>query len=146
VIGYTLNIPDGWTSKAYEKGETVLECCDTSSGAYYNVAIKKLAEGVTAKDHLEYLESFMPASGYSENFMPEESRSVTGADAAAYNADDIYGGAYTKTKNGQEMVQMIFVYRKGQYAYLTIQTCHKDSLTQLQPTYGVFHNSFKLVN
>ncbi|MBI3511695.1 MAG: hypothetical protein HY064_13620 [Bacteroidetes bacterium] len=145
VAGFALNIPAGWDQQSFDKGETAFRSSNADGTGIFDVNLKKLDEGVTAKQHLEYLESFMPAAGFSKNFMSEESRSITGADAAAVGADDIYGGAYTIDKNGVTMVQMIFVYRKGRYAYITVQTCPKDQLKDLQPSFAVFYDSFHII-
>ena len=143
--GYTLNVPDGWNYQGYESGELSFRASDTSGTAFFDVNLKKLQPGVTAKQHVEYLESYMVKAGYSQNFMPEDSRDIKGDAAKPYNATEVYGGAYTIEKNGVVMVQMIFVYRQGVYAYLTVQTCPRDSISDLQDQYAVFYNSFKLL-
>jgi hypothetical protein len=143
--GFSVNIPDGWTHEKHEEGELALRCKDSSGTSLYDVNLRKLDEGVTAKDHVLYLESLMADKGYSANFMDENARDITGADAKAYNADDIFGGAYSVEKDGVMIVQMIFVYRKGRYAYMTVQTTAQDKIGELQSQYNVFYTSFKLL-
>lgn len=141
VAGFSVNIPDGWVHEKFEKGELALRCSGEEGTAFYDVNLKKLSEGQTAKQYMEYLESYMPDAGFSANFMPEENRQI---DGSAYGADEVYGGAYSKEKNGIQMGQIIFIYRKGAYAYMTIQTCELAKMQELVPVYDVFYGSFKL--
>jgi hypothetical protein len=143
--GFTLTVPEGWTYESFESGEMAFRAIDSTRTAYYDVNLKKLEAGVTAKAHMEYLESFMQKAGYSQNFLPEKDRDIRGNEAKAYNADDIYAGAYTIEKSGIVMVQVIFVYRKGNYAYVTVQTCPRDNISVLDPQYQVIYASFKLI-
>jgi hypothetical protein len=143
--GYSLMVPDSWMKEAHEKGELSFRAISENGTAYFDVNLKKLQDGITSRDHVTYLERFMEKVGYSKNFMPEESRSISGKDAKIYGADDIYAGAYTIEKDGTLMVQMVFVYRKGQYAYITVQTCPQSELEALQDQYNIFYKSFKLL-
>jgi len=96
--GFEVNIPEGWTHEKLTEGQLALRCTNAGGMASYDVNLKRLSDGQTAKSYLEYLESFMPEAGFSANFMPEQSRAITGDAAAAYNADGVYGGAYRKEK------------------------------------------------
>jgi len=143
--GFSVIVPEGWSQQGFETGQTAFQSFSSDSLGIFSVGLHTMKDGQSTKDYLEWMESYMPDAGYSENFMPEESRSITGDAAAAYNADEIYGGAYKKTKNGVEMVQMIFILKSGKYGYSMIQTCPLENLTDLQPFFDVFLNSFKIL-
>ena len=143
--GFSVSVPDDWTQEGFETGQTAFQSYSPDTTGIFSVGLHTFKEGQNSKAYLEWMESYMPDAGYSENFMPEESRSITGTDAAAYNADEIYCGAYKKTKNGVEMVQMIFILKSGKYGYSLIQTCPLENLTALQPYFDVFLNSFKIL-
>lgn len=140
--GFSVSIPDDWTQEGFETGQTAFQSYSPDTTGIFSVGLHTFKEGQNSKAYLEWMESYMPEAGYSENFMPEESRSITGTGA---NADEIYCGAYKKTKNGVEMVQMIFILKSGKYGYSMIQTCPIENLTALQPFFDVFLNSFKIL-
>ena len=142
--GFSVKIPDGWSKETFDTGELALRCSNPEGTAFYDVNLRKLDDSVSAKEYMEYLESFMPAAGFSENLMDPQKREFDGDAAAYYGADDIYCGTYTKEKNGVEMIQVIYIYRRGNTAYMTVQTSSKDVADELQTSYNVFYNSFKL--
>jgi len=41
--------------------------------------------------------------------------------------------------------QIVFVYKKGEYRYMTVQTCELEKMQELVPTYDVFYSSFKVI-
>lgn len=144
-LGYTVDVPDGWTYETKETGELAFRASASEAVAFFDLNLKKLTEGQTSYDYLLYLESFMGDAGYSENFVEADKQSLTGDDAAFYNADDVALGVYTKEKDGVTMIQTVIIYREGIYAYLTIGTCTKDDSADLQPAYDIMNGSFKLL-
>lgn len=143
--GFSVSVPNDWSQEGFETGQTAFQSFSPDTTGIFSVGLHTFKEGQSSKDYLIWMESYMPDAGYSENFMPEESRSITGTDAAFYNADEIYCGAYKKTKNGVEMVQMIFILKSGKYGYSMIETCPLENLTAMQPFFDVFLNSFKIL-
>jgi hypothetical protein len=87
----------------------------------------------------------MADAGYSENLVEADKQSLTGDDAAFYNADDVALGVYSREKDGITMIQTLIIYRDGLYAYMTVGTCTKDDSATLQPAYDMINGSFKLL-
>lgn len=144
-LGYTMTIPNGWTYQTFESGETAITVTADDGISVYSLILRKLSTEQTAYDYLLYLESYMPAAGYSENNVPDGSRFFTGEDAAFYKADDVACGVYTAVKNDVKMMQSIIVYRSGMYLYMTVATCSVDSYTALEAGFNLLNSTFKLL-
>ncbi len=144
-LGYTMTIPEGWSYQTFESGETAITVTADDGISVHSVILRKLKTEQTAYDYLLYLESYMPAAGYSENNVPEADRFFTGEDAASYNADDVACGVYTAVKNDVKMMQSIMVYRSGNYLYMTVSTCSVDNYSALEAGFNLLNSTFKLL-
>lgn len=143
--GFAVYVPDSWEMVKPKKGEYVFHANNLEQTATYDVKIKTLKPGTTAEGCMAIIESDLINEGWSDNYMQESKKSIVGEIALLYNADEVYGGTFSRIKKDVETVKVIFVYRKGQKAFITVQTCKKEEQADLVPVYDVFYRSFRLL-
>jgi hypothetical protein len=145
VSGFSVYMPESWEGRKPKKGEFVFHSNNLEQTATYDVQVKTLKAGTSAEDCMAKIESELINEGWSDNYMQESKKSISGAVAVLYNADEVYGGTFSRTIRGVETVKVIFVYRKVQKAFITIQTCKKEEQGDLVPVYDIFYSTFRLL-